>query len=222
MTLIQQAIQATLKGNWEEAITLNMQLLEENPKDLDTLNRLGFALTAAGKPTEAKLVFEKVLEIDNANPIAQKNLKKLADSGIKKNGLQVYQVNHDMFLEEVGKTKMVTLVNPAPPKTLRTLQVGQPLNLAIKRNKIFLLDDSNEFIGMLPDNMSRRIIKFMKGGNKYSAYVRGVEERNVITFLKEVKRAKRYENQSSFGLSDLPKQSISLPKRKHQEEEVEE
>jgi len=214
MTNAIQAIQATLQGNWEQAITLNEELLQENPKDIETLNRLAFAYTAIGNAGEAKKLFQMVLDIDGSNPIALKNLKRLGDGGIKKNGFSPFHIDNTMFLEEVGKTKVISLVNTAPLNILRILQVGQPLTLCIKRSKIFVLDGKEQFLGMLPDNISRRLIKFLNGGNQYMTYVKAVFNRDITVFIKEIKRSNRFKNQPSFFISDSSQQSPIFIKKK--------
>ncbi|HEX8964984.1 MAG TPA: tetratricopeptide repeat protein [Patescibacteria group bacterium] len=208
------AIEATLKGNWDDAIVFNLQLLKENPKDIETLNRLAFAYAAAGKIKEAKAAYQEVLKLDEINSIALKNLKRLGEVPAKKVQTSNFLINNNMFLEEVGKTKLVSLVNTAPSKTLRALQVGQPLELVIKRLKIFVLDQNKQFIGMLPDNISRRLIKFMNGGNKYDAYVRAGEEHTVTIFIKEIKRVTRFKDQPSFVVGDIQKQTLVVSKKK--------
>ncbi|MDE2026039.1 MAG: tetratricopeptide repeat protein [Patescibacteria group bacterium] len=220
MTDIQQAIHATLQGNWEQAITLNLELLKQNPKDVESLNRLAFAYSALGKNKEAKETYEKVLAIDELNTIALRNLKRLEGLG-KKSTPQVFHLDNSMFLEEVGKTKVITLVNPAPSKLLRRLQMGQPVILHIKRSKIFVLDETKEFLGMLPDNISHRLIKFMDGGNQYEAYIRAADEHTASVFVRETKRATKYKHQPSFVTFETAKQSV-VPKHKAQDLEEEE
>ena len=222
MTIQQEAIQATLKGNWEIAISLNLQLLKEKPDDIETLNRLAFAYNAHGLIKEAKATYKKVLKIDDTNPIALKNLKRMGDDGISKTTSIKFLIDNSMFLEEVGKTKVITLVNTAPPKTLHNLQIGQPLKLNIKRLKIFVLNEEDQFLGMLPDNVSKRLIKFMKGGNKYIAYIKSVEDRSVTIFVKETKRVTKYKNQPSFMTSDTQKQSLVFSKKKAYDQDLEE
>ncbi len=217
------AIQATLQGDWKRAIELNLAILKENPKDIESLNRLAFAYTVTGKIKEAKTTYNKVLKIDNANPIALKNIKRLGENATRKNLPESFQIDNNMFLEEVGKTKIISLVNTAPPKVLRTLQVGQPVVLSIKRLKIFVLDQSKQFLGMLPDNISKRLIKFMKGGNLYASYIKAIDQHDISIFVKETKRTARFRNQPSFVVSDIPKQSlnISSSKKKNYIEESE-
>lgn len=206
-----QAIQIALTGNWDQAIALNEEILKEDPLDIDTLNRLAFAYTALGKLKDAKDMYQRVLDIDPANPIAQKNLKKLSNVAATKIKVPT-SISTNMFLEESGKTKIVTLINTAPTQVIRTLQVGQTVNLCIKRLKIFVQDEQKTFIGMLPEDLGKRLIKFMEGGNEYCAYVKSAEEHDVVIFLKESKRALKFKNQPTFLFGD--KTSLGLSNKK--------
>lgn len=203
MTLLKdQAIHTALLGNWDEAISINLQLLKENPDDVDTLNRLGFAFAAIGKTKDAKHTYLKVLKLDLYNPIASRNLKRLAES--KENGVSngtpkaATIVRGSTFLEETGKTKVVELVNVAEPKIISQLQTGSPLELCVKRLKVFVLDRNKQYVGMLPDNIGKRLVDFITGGNTYDVYVRSVKNHSLCVFIKEIVRAKRFKNQPSF------------------------
>ncbi len=203
MTLKDKAIQTALEGNWKEAISTNKQLLEENSKDIDALNRLALAYTVVGKTRSAKITYQKVLDIDALNPIALRNLKNLKSS--KKNGKASptpLSINNQ-FIEETGKTKVVELINIAPSSTTQALRTGETVGLSIKRLKIFVLKNEKQYIGVLPDDIGKRLIKFIKAGNKYDAYIKSVNPHKVIVFIKELKRATRFKNQPSFlALSD--------------------
>lgn len=205
-----QAIQTALMGDWNTAILLNQELLKENPEDLETLNRLGFALTVVGKVNDAKKIYRKVLEIDNQNPIALKNLKRLNESkkNIKFKTSSTISSNHinTIFIEESGKTKVIELINVATPKIVVNLMTGELLSLCIKRLKIFVLNSNGAYIGMLPEDIGRRLIKFIKGGNCYEACVRAIESHHkVVIFIKEIKRVSRFKNQPSFISFEKPK-----------------
>lgn len=198
-----QAIQLALKGNWEQAREINQKILQENPDDIETLNRLAFAYTALGKNKDAGLTYEKVLKLDNQNPIALRNLKRL--SGNKKTNSDdnqhiplVISISDTMFIEEHGKTKVIELVNLAPSEIYGTLMIGEMLNLRIKRSKIFVLDGNEKFIGMLPDDIGKRLLKFLSGGNIYHACVKSVSKKGVTIFIKEMKKVTRFKNQPSF------------------------
>lgn len=206
-----QAIQIALTGNWDEAILLNQQILETEPTDIDTLNRLAFAYTIIGKTQEARETYERVLTIDAANPIALKNIKKLGISGIKTK--PALHISTKMFLEESGKTKIVSLVNTAPTQIIKTLQMGQLLHLCIKRSKVFVQDEQKEYVGMLPDDIGKRLITFLEGGNEYESYVKSAHDHEVVIFIKEAKRAAKYKNQPSFLFGDKTRLSLSVGKK---------
>lgn len=211
-----QAIQKALTGDWYTAINLNQNILKEDPEDIETLNRLAFAFRITGNIKQAKAMYQKVLELDNQNPIALKNIKRLTSSSSKKDNLENYQAHQltphmsGMFLEESGKTKVIELVNIAESKTLSHLITGESINLTIKRLKIFVLDRNNQYVGILPEDIGKRLIKFIKGGNMYQACIKSIEKNKVIIFIKEAKRSTRFKNQPSFILSEKTK--IEFPK----------
>ncbi len=226
--LKQQAIQTALTGDWTSAISLNLELLREEPEDIETLNRLGFAYTVMGKIKDAKTTYQKVLTLDTQNPIALKNLKRLgADkkSSFSKSSAPFHNISMDsMFLEESGKTKVIELINIAEPKVIAHLMTGEVVSLRIKRSKIFVLDAKEQYIGMLPDNIGKRLLRFLNGGNKYEAYVKAVNSHKITIFIKELKRAVRFKNQPSF-VSDKSHLVFAIPsgstKTKKSESELE-
>ena len=197
MTLKNQAIQTALEGNWQEAVILNKSLIKENPEDVDALNRLALAFTIIGKAKEAKSTYQKVINLDPLNPIALRSLQKLKEKkpqALNENSLR--QINNK-FLEEPGKTKVVELVNIAQPKITENLRTGQSLQLSIKRLKIFASED-NQYIGVLPDDIARRLIKFIKAGCIYEAYVKSATTHKVTVFIKEIKKTTRLKDLPSF------------------------
>lgn len=201
MTLKDKAIEAMLLGNWQNATSLNKSLLKEDPDNIDTLNRLAYAFTVLGKFKDAKSIYRKVLRLDNLNQIAIRNIKRLSEVSVKKrlkNGASNFRYVNHAFLEETGKTKIISLVNLAPPKIIGLLTAGQSLIICIKRSKIFVQDHYKQYLGVLPDDIGRRLIKLIKGGNQYTAYVKSANEHNVTIFIKEVKRASRYKDHPSF------------------------
>lgn len=204
-----QAIQAALMGNWEAAILANLELLKSDPADIDTLNRIGFAYSIIGHTKNAKDAYKKVLELDIKNPIALKNLKRLAESikttdeSPKNNGQSAplaYNAGftNNMFLEENGKTKIMELVNLADNKTIARLRTGETVAIQVKRSKIYVLDNDRQYIGMLPDDIAKRLIKLLEGGNKYECYIKALQNNKISIFIKETKRAPRFKNQPSF------------------------
>lgn len=199
-----QAIQTALVGDWNNAVDLNQQLLAEEPNDIDTLNRLAFAFLSLGKPKDAKALYEKVLSLDMKNPIAIRNLKRLNDGKSTKTNITL----NNIFIEEPGKTKVIELLNVADKKVITHLRSGETIELKIKRNKIFVIDSENQYIGMLPDDICQRLIKFMEAGNQYEAFVRTIENNRVCIFVRETKRIKKFHDQPSFVSTEKTKLSF--------------
>lgn len=195
-----KAIQAMLLGEWQNATSLNRALLSENPNDIDALNRLAYAFTILGRIKDAKTTYRKVLRLDILNQIAMRNIKKLSDLGTKHSVKTITPIKHvnNIFLEETGKTKIISLVNTTQPRIIALLTTGQPVVIAIKRSKIFIQDENKQYLGVLPDDIGWKLIKLIKGGNMYDACIKSATEHNVSVFVKEVKRASRYKNQPSF------------------------
>ncbi len=222
-----QAIQTALTGDWNTAILLNKKILKENPNDIETLNRLGLACMVVGKIKDAKSAYQKVLSLDNQNPIALKNVKRLTNLH-KTNGKTSLEVplmsQHitTMFLEENGKTKVIELVNVAEPKVISHLMTGEGVMLHVKRLKIFVLDGKKQYVGMLPDDIGKRLIKFLKGGNTYETCVKAVVNHRVAIFIKETKQASRFKNQPSFPPTEKTKMTIAGKAYVSEKEDIEE
>jgi len=204
MTLKTQAVQTALSGNWEKAIDINKSLIKEDPSDIDALNRLAFAFTILGKTKDAKSTYQKVLKLDALNSLALRNLKKLDGKNISMGKSNGSLMVNNTFIEEQGKTKIIELINIAQSSFINTLRTGQSLKLLIKRLKIFVVTENNKYVGVLPDNIGKRLIKFMKAGNQYEAYVKSALDHHMIAFIREVKRVTRFKDQPSF-LSSLDK-----------------
>jgi hypothetical protein len=111
----------------------------------------------------------------------------------------------NLFIEEPGKTKVIELVNVADKKVIAPLRSGETLLLGVKRMKIFLNDQDKQYIGMLPDDVGTRLIRFIEGGNTYDSYVKSVENNKVTVFIREVKRVTKFKNQPSFLSTDRTK-----------------
>ncbi|HUD44511.1 MAG TPA: tetratricopeptide repeat protein [Patescibacteria group bacterium] len=206
-----QAIQTALTGNWEEAIALNQAILEENPDDIDAINRLAFAYGSLGDIKEAKNLYQKVLSLDMHNPIATRNLRRFNGNINIKTFPSTPVSLSNLFIEEPGKTKVVELINITDKKTLNHVRSGEKIELVIKRMKIFVYDNQKQFIGMLPDDLSRRLTKFMEIGNVYEAYIKHMDNNKVTVFIREIKRVNRLKNQPSFIAPTSPeKTKISI------------
>lgn len=199
--LTSQAINAALTNNWQEAIKANLAILAENPKDVEALNRLARAYKEAGDVKLAQKTYRKVVKIDRFNPIANKNLKlleilpKLWQKPLPPSN---NSCRPQIFLEEPGKTKVVNSVNLAPTSTLLTLSSGNQADLLIKRRTVTIVDANGVYLGALPDDLSAKLIKLMRGGNRYEAFIKTVAKNCLSIFIREAYRAPRFKNQPTF------------------------
>ena len=111
------------------------------------------------------------------------------------------------------------LLNIADKKVVSYLRSGERIDLRIKRNRIFALNGDNQFIGMLPDDICQRLIKFINAGNQYEAYIRKVDNNRVSVFIRETKRVKKFRDQPSFVNNIVPRAAEKSDKKKSQSDE---
>ena len=200
LTLTQQAINAALSCSWEQAFKINRQILKVDPRNIDALSRLGRVCFELGKTEQAKKYYNMALKIDPYNPIALKNLKIIKAS--KSNGEK--KINHqsplssNTFLHEPGKTKIVVLLKVAEPQKLSSLYPGMAVILLTKSRIIHVVDLENQYLGVLPDDISFHLAKLIKGGNKYMTIIKSVKINGVSIFVRESFRAAKFKNRPSF------------------------
>ena len=202
-SLHQQAISAALSSNWEEALRLNQQIIDLDPKNVEALNRTGRAYFELGNLSKSRKCFEDALIHDAYNQIAAKFLKRIKafKKGVKVVDIpkQSYtQVDSDFFIEEPGKTRLITLLKVAEPQKLSLLSAGTLVNLVIKNHSVAVSDQRGEYLGVLPDDMSHHLIRLINGGNKFQALIKTVKTNSLTILVKEIFRAPRFRNQASF------------------------
>src|SRR3990167_2211783 len=74
--LEEQAINAALKHQWDEAILLNKQIISLDQVNFGTYLRLGFAYMQKHELAKAKTFYRKILKMQPVNRIALENLEK--------------------------------------------------------------------------------------------------------------------------------------------------
>ncbi len=210
--LVQKAIKAALQSEWDSAIELNQQLLEQNPQDLESLNRLARAYLELGDIARSKKTYKEVLTLDPYNVIALKNVKRfqsikgstteISNKIVKSLKNNPNSSAHITFIEEPGKTKVTQLVRPASPATLFTLHSGERAVLVPKARGIQIMTESNVYVGRLPDDLAFQLQYFIKSGNTYEAYIKQVLQNAVYVFIREVTRADAFANRPSFALNN--------------------
>jgi len=192
------AIQKALENNWEEAILANQQILDQNPTDLNALNRLTHALIHIKKFKKAESSCQKVLTLDKENPIALKNLTKI--KALLKNCHNICLDNcHQTIslIEEPGKSKVIPLVSLGESHILSILQPCLKLDFKIRKQSISFYYQNN-YVGKLPNDIAKRLIWLSKRNNRYHAFIKSINRNKVSIYIKETKQSNRNQNYQSF------------------------
>jgi len=195
--LAQKAVASALVGNWGEAIKINKKLLEDDPDDPEVLNRLAKALFESGEIQKAKRICQKVIKIDHLNSIAIKNITKWKGlENTKKTFSRGSQSTS--FIEEPGKTKMVSLLYPGDIRVIAKLNAGDEVFLSPHCHRVSVTNAERKYLGRLPDDLAARLRQFIKHGNCYQVFVKSIDGKNTKVFIREVVRAKSLANYVSF------------------------
>jgi tetratricopeptide (TPR) repeat protein len=209
-TLAQTAISAALSGNWQKCLEVNKFILKKDPENIDAANRLARAYSELGNITMARKMARKVLSIDPFNSIAQKALEKW--KGLKQGDTYVSRPSGaQVFLEEPGKTKIVSLLHLGSPKTLAKLDSGDEIKLNTASHRVSLITKNGTYIGRLPDDLSVHLKKLIKRGNEYQVFIKSIDKEQVKVFIRESKRAKKLAHIPSFSTDKIEYVSFTPP-----------
>lgn len=204
-----EAIALAMDSRWEEAVAANQSILQAVPTDVDALNRLGRALMELGRYGEAKAAYEKGLEVDPDNGIARKNLLRLAEvkeaakevkgaKGAKGAKGEAGKVAPHLFVGEEGKVGVVALNFLAPKEVLARMAVGDEVVLKVRKPNLVVVNGQGEYLGTLESRHGLRLVKLMKGGNKYTAAIARLDRGVVKVVIREVFRHPAQAGRPSF------------------------
>lgn len=196
---IDAAIQLAMENRWEEAVQTNRAILSVFPNDTDSYNRLGKALMELGKYNDAKKAYKKAIELDATNQIARKNLERL--SILAKTGTpqaETTQVDPTLFIEEMGKTAVTTLLQPSSD-ALRKLNAGERLELQTKDKRLSVGTPGGEYVGLIEPKLGTRLAKLIEGGNEYTVAIASMSGSECRVIIKET-----YQHPSQLGRPSFP------------------
>jgi len=198
-SLAQKAISYALAGDWQKALEINLEILSLNPEDIDALNRLARCYSETGYAEKAVETTQKALKIDPLNPIAQKCLIKWKSARPDGNHSSP-NPSGESFLEESGRTKIVTLINPGDCVVFANLDSGDEVRLSAYAHKVSVVDNGGKYIGCLPDDLAARLRNLIKKGNKYQILIKSIDSKDVTVFIREL------ENKS--GVASFPPEKM--------------
>ena len=182
-----KAIALAMKNRWTEAVSANRAILSEFPDDLEAYNRIGKALTELGQIRDAKAAFQRALEISPSNAIARKNMSRLTQLGDEppRAHLSGGKAPH-AFIEESGKAGVTRLINLASPKVLVKMAPGHPVQLLTDGGGLKVASPNGEHLGQVEPRLASRLLRLIRGGNRYEAAITSVRQQDLTVIIREV------------------------------------
>jgi len=201
------AINLAMEGRWQEAALVNQSIIKNFPNDIEAHNRLGRAYMELGKYQLARQAYNRAMELDPYNAIAEKNLRRLDALGEEATAEEASPpVEPKVFIEEIGKAGVVNLDHLASKETLAKVDAGDKLNLRVDGSSLLVEDSKGRYLGKVEANHSRRLVKLINGGNQYSVTVISASEDRLVVIIRET-----YQHPSQSGRLSFPgRGSLSL------------
>ncbi len=194
-----QAISLAMQNRWEEAVEVNQTILTMFAKDVDTLNRLGRALTELGRYREAREAYSRALQSDPLNGIAQKNLARLSTLTVEaEQAAARAKVDPRFFIAETGKTGVTSLVRLGSRDVVAKMAVGDQVILHADGRSLFVHNSRGENVGQIEPKLAQRLIDLVKGGNSYAAAVMSIDSSGVRVIIRETYQDPRQVGKVSF------------------------
>lgn len=196
-----QAVELAAKNRWEEAAELNQHMLTLG-EDVDTFNRLGKAFFELGKLEAARDAYRSAMRLTPNNPIARKNVERLDDliargsSTPSRAGRELVDLR--MFITEIGKTALTSLVDVSRRAGSATVVTGEKVELRIDGRHISVIDAEGHVIGRLEPKLAQRLIELTEGGNRYLAAVAQAIGGQVRILLREIFQSPAMRDRVSF------------------------
>ena len=219
------AVDAAISSDWSNAIKYNQQIIKEDKNNADAHLRLGFAFMQDGRIIQARTHYRKTLSLQPGNKTARDSLEKIKILESKKiHKVKNVDLDPYLFLDIPGKTKTVHVVNCGQKSVLARLSIGQKLALLVKKRRVEVRTQEEEYIGCLPDDISKRLTIFIKAGSVFDAYVKETSLKHASVFLKENKKGKKVAKYISFPLniqSNLQNMSMGKDDPENQDDDLE-
>jgi tetratricopeptide (TPR) repeat protein len=195
-----EAIDLAMRGQWQEAVAINKEIIENFPDDVDTYNRLGRACMELGDYAQAREAYGRAVELDPYNTIANRNLRRLDD--LKETvGLEVGtdKVEPHHFIEEIGKAGVVNLYDLAPKEIRARMVAGDKVYLKVDGSILMAENGRGEYLGRVEPGYAQRLARLMLGGNQYTAAVVSSTAEMMTIIIREI-----YQHPSQAGKLSFP------------------
>lgn len=167
-----EAIALAMQADWKQAVSVNKEILEVFPQDVDALNRIGRAYMELGQYKLSRDAYSRAVKVDPYNAIANRNLRRLHDlKDAAKPEVELEKVDPDQFIEEIGKSGVVPLIEMAQKEKRAGTVAGDKAILKIKGSSMLVESSRGDYLGKMEPRQGQRLVRLTLGGNKYSAVV---------------------------------------------------
>jgi hypothetical protein len=217
---VDAAIAYALERRWDLAAEENRGLLEEDPADVESANRLGKALTELGDVPGAIEAYERAVAIDATNAIARKNLARLqeqkkakrptrpapkakaaaASAGGRPRRVDVAteSLRTAPLIEDFGKSADLTLTR-VNARAAAQVAAGDPAELEITSSGVAVKVVGGTLLGHVDPRTGLRLKRMIEGGNRYSVVVLRIDnEGDVDVHVRETHKHPSLVGQASF------------------------
>ncbi len=195
-----QAVAAALEADWARAVEANTKVLEVAPDDIDARARLGRAFLEQGTLEEAKAAFTEVLRLEPYNAVALRGNARIAQ--LVEHNLKPYttttRTQPRLFIEDMGKTGILRLINPAPAYVLAKYSPGAECELREQEGLLAVHARDGALIGFLEPKVGRRLIDLLQTGNQYVAAIVSPDQQNPRVAIREVLQSAENASRISF------------------------
>ena len=212
--LNQEALAASLEHRWEDAITLNDEILGRFPRDAEALNRKGRAFMELGKLADARESYSEALKADPANMISRRNLQRLetiyqADGAAETAPPRNHQMpKANVFIEEIGKTWIDDLTHPVGNDVLAQVSPGDALKLVVEGERVFVRTLGDDLLGQIDQSIGSRMAKLIEIGHEFEVFALGQTMNSLRVIIRETESAEESEGKMTFPRQDLMNQTL--------------
>jgi len=173
-SLVSDATQFALKGDWKKAISTNKEILSLNKHDVQALNRIGKAHLELGKLKESKKSYTKALQIDPLNTIARRNLKELEqmkDEKTLKGKVQNKSnleklVRNDILIQTAARSAEFIIDKPNS-RVIKNLVPGTELLIKASDQGIEITNERKVVLGTIEPRSALRLKTCIDGGSQF-------------------------------------------------------
>ncbi len=199
--LADQAITQATAAQWTEAAATNRKLLELGP-DAEAENRLAKSLWELGELGAAREHYQTALALDPTSRIAERNIDRLKMLIVAAGDKTVpaaagSKAAVGIFVEETGKTGFAFLTDLPDPRQLAQVNPGDAVELTPEGNRLIATSNGMR-IGVVEPRVAARLLKLIADGNKYSAGVTSLGDKDVRIIIREVFQDPRNYGKVSF------------------------